>query len=152
MQRHSVTSLETARSLANGHSSGGAEGDFPRNYSVSYLSFVYGRSLRAELNGGENSLHWKANMLPLFSIMALWSRQTAVKQGREEQARCFMLVLFLLVSAWTALLCSTLLAACIYLLHGPIKNIINKIFVYNSNTCASYIENPVHCNFIRNTI
>ena len=24
-----------------------------------------------ELNGGENSLHWKANMLPLFSIMTL---------------------------------------------------------------------------------
>ena len=39
--------------------------------SVSYLSFVYGRSLWAELNGGENSLHWKANMLPLFSIMTL---------------------------------------------------------------------------------
>ena len=40
--------------------------------SVSYLSFFYGRSLWAELNGGENSLHWKANMLPLFSIMTLW--------------------------------------------------------------------------------
>ena len=45
---------------------------FPGNCSVSYLSFVYGRSLRAELNGGENSLYWKANMLPLFSIMTLW--------------------------------------------------------------------------------
>ena len=42
---------------------------FPGNCSVSYLSFVYGRSLWAELNGGENSLHWKANMLPLFSVM-----------------------------------------------------------------------------------
>ena len=44
------------------------------NCSVSYLSFVYGKSLWAELNGGENnySLHWKANMLPLFSIMTLW--------------------------------------------------------------------------------
>ena len=39
---------------------------------VSYLSFVYGRSLWTELNGGENFLHWKANMLPLFSIMTLW--------------------------------------------------------------------------------
>ena len=29
---------------------------------------VCGRSL----SGGENSLHWKANMLPLFSIMTLW--------------------------------------------------------------------------------
>ena len=44
---------------------------FPGNCSVSYLSFVCGRSLWAELNGGENSLHWKANMLPLFSIMTL---------------------------------------------------------------------------------
>ena len=67
MQRHSVTSLETARSLANGPSWGG--GGFPGNFSVSYLSLVYGRSLWAELNGGENSLHWQANMLPLFSIM-----------------------------------------------------------------------------------
>ena len=38
------------------------------------LSLIgYGRSLWAELNGGENSFHWKANMLPLFSIMTLWS-------------------------------------------------------------------------------
>ena len=29
----------------------------------------------AELNGGENSLHWKAKMLPLFNIMTLWFRQ-----------------------------------------------------------------------------
>ena len=42
---------------------------FPANCSVSYLSFIYGRSLWAELNGGENSLHWQANMLPLFSNM-----------------------------------------------------------------------------------
>ena len=82
MQRHSVTSLETARSLANGPSWEGGGGGwgrslysaFPGNCSVSYLSFVYGRSLWAELNGGENSLHWKANMLPLFSIMTLWLR------------------------------------------------------------------------------
>ena len=49
-----------------------AEGEFPGNCSVSYLSFVYGRSLWVELNGGENSLHWQANMLPLLSIMTLW--------------------------------------------------------------------------------
>ena len=55
---------------------------FPGNCSVSYLSFVYGRSLRAELNGGENSLHWKANMLPLFSIMTLWSHQSTVQNQR----------------------------------------------------------------------
>ena len=73
VQRHSVTSHGTARSLANDPrgGGGGAEGKFPGNCSVSYLSFVYGRSLWAELNGGENSLHWKANMLPLFSIMTL---------------------------------------------------------------------------------
>ena len=75
VQRHSVTSLETACSLANDPSWGGGGcgrsmySVFPGNCSVSYLSFVYGRSLWAELNGGENSLHWKANMLPLFSIM-----------------------------------------------------------------------------------
>ena len=41
---------------------------------VSYLAFVYGRSLWAERNGGENSLHWKTNMLPQFSIMTLWTQ------------------------------------------------------------------------------
>ena len=46
---------------------------FPGNCSISYISFVYGRSLWAELNGGENSLHWKAKTLPLFSIMTLWA-------------------------------------------------------------------------------
>ena len=46
--------------------------EFPGNYIVSYLSFVYGRSLWEELYGGDNSLQWKANMLPLFSIMTLW--------------------------------------------------------------------------------
>ena len=46
VQRHSVTSLETARSLANGPSwrGGGIEGSsmyfaFPENCSVSYLYF-----------------------------------------------------------------------------------------------------------------
>ena len=75
----SVTSLETARSLANGNSwVGGCRGTMhvfclPRewNCSVSYLYFVYLTSLWTELNGGENSLHWKANMLPLFSMMTL---------------------------------------------------------------------------------
>ena len=42
---------------------------FPGNGSVSYLSFVYVRSLWAELNGEENSLHRKANMLPLFILV-----------------------------------------------------------------------------------
>ena len=72
VQRHSVTSLETARSLANGSSwgeGGGvvSEGEVcilrsPGNCSVSYISFVYGRSVWAELNGGENSLHYIENI------------------------------------------------------------------------------------------
>ena len=83
MERHSVTSLETARSLANGPSGGGGGGGWGRsmysaflgNFSVSYLSFVYGSTGgvcgRSLINGEEDSLHWKANMLPLFSIMTL---------------------------------------------------------------------------------
>ena len=72
-----VSQLKTARSLANGPNWGGGGwgrsmySAFPDNSSVSNLTFVYGRSLWAELNGGENSLHWKANMLPLFSIMTV---------------------------------------------------------------------------------
>ena len=55
---------------------------FPGNCSITYLSFVYGRSLWAELNGRENSLHWKANILHLLSIMTLWSSPTCnVYQG-----------------------------------------------------------------------
>ena len=51
---------------------------FLGNCSVSYLSFVYGRSLWAGLNGGENSLHWKANMLPLFSLITLCMKHIEV--------------------------------------------------------------------------
>ena len=42
--------------------------------SVSYLSLamVALEESVGELNGGENSLHWQANMLPLFSSMTLW--------------------------------------------------------------------------------
>ena len=57
---------------------------FPGNCSVSYLSFVYGRRLLAELSGGENSLHWKANMLPLFSIMTLWVGEVFVLIGTRS--------------------------------------------------------------------
>ena len=56
VQRHSVMSLETARSLANGPIGGGAEGEFPGNCTVSYLSLAM----------------VLPNMLPLFSIMTLW--------------------------------------------------------------------------------
>ena len=37
--------------------------------AASPISFVYGKSLWAELNGRENSLHWKANML---LYLVLW--------------------------------------------------------------------------------
>ena len=55
---------------------------FPGNCSVSYLSFVYGRSLWAELNGEENSLHWKDNTLPLFSIMNLCTKHRVIILNR----------------------------------------------------------------------
>ena len=51
---------------------------FPGNCSVSYLSFACGRSLWAEPKVGKNSLYWKANMLPLFSIMTLWIGLSAI--------------------------------------------------------------------------
>ena len=69
MQRHSVTSLETARSLANGPSLGGEKHVFCVPQELQSLLSLF--CLWEELSGGENSLHWKANMLPLFSIMTL---------------------------------------------------------------------------------
>ena len=56
---------------------------FPGNCSVCYLSFVYGRSQWAELNGGENFLHWKANMLLLFSIMTLWFQRNQLSSANR---------------------------------------------------------------------
>ena len=89
MQRHKVTSLETARSLANGPSWGGGGGVRKKYvFSVSDLSFVYGRSLWAELNGGGNSLHWKANMLPLFSIMTLWDHSPPLLNSLSTHNWC----------------------------------------------------------------
>ena len=76
MQCHSVTSLETARSLTNGPSwggGGGAEGEICILHSPGELQRLLSLfCLWAELNGGKNFIHWKANMLPLFSIMTLW--------------------------------------------------------------------------------
>ena len=46
VQRPNVTSLETARSLANGPKVAGAEREFPGNCIVSYLSFGYGSTGR----------------------------------------------------------------------------------------------------------
>ena len=45
----------------------------PRGIAASPIwSFVYGRSLWAELNGGENPLHWKANICSLYLALWLW--------------------------------------------------------------------------------
>ena len=62
---------------------------FPGNCSVSYLSFVYGRSLWAELNGGEYSFHWKANTILPFSIMTLtlWSVRNALPMMPLSQVK-----------------------------------------------------------------
>ena len=35
---------------------------------ASHWLWYYWRSLWAELNGGKNNLHWKANMLPLLVL------------------------------------------------------------------------------------
>ena len=74
MQRHSVTSLETTRSLADGYSGGGLRVNSPGIAAspISHWLWQHWRSPWAEISGGENSLHWKANMLPLFSIMTMW--------------------------------------------------------------------------------
>ena len=79
VQRHSVTSLETATSLANDPSWGGGGGRevcILRSPAIaaspiSLLSMggICGRSLTAGDNN--NSLHWKVNMLLLFNIITL---------------------------------------------------------------------------------
>ena len=93
-----TTSLDTTRSLANGPSWG--EGGwrrsmysaFPGNFSVSVSFFVYGRRVWAEFNGGENSLHWKANTRPLFSIMTLWG----------QHAPSIFLSIYILIKLWSS--------------------------------------------------
>ena len=67
MQHHSVTSLETARSMANGLVGGGGGGGVVAEGKICICSVSYFLSMEGV--GGENSLHWKANMVPLFSIM-----------------------------------------------------------------------------------
>ena len=44
-----------------------------RARTLSPTSKIALEEMWAELKGGGNSLHWKANMLPLFSIMTLWT-------------------------------------------------------------------------------
>ena len=94
MKRHSVTSHGTARSLANGPSGGGLRGNSPGIVAppISLLSMggVCGRSLTAG-----NSLHWKANMLPLFSIMTLWANCT----GNQVCTSCNTVVLALFINS-----------------------------------------------------
>ena len=63
--------------------------------SGSYLSFVYGRSLWAELNGGENSLQWKENMLPLFCVST--SRYTGSYTVHWHTESCATSITFSLV-------------------------------------------------------
>ena len=55
MQRHSMTSLETARSLANDNSGGGLRGNSPgiAESPISLLSMEALEELWAELNGGK---------------------------------------------------------------------------------------------------
>ena len=89
---------------------------FPGNCSVSYLSFVYGRSLWAELNGGENSLHWKANMLPLLSIITLYSCNSTLATVATDW-RLRKLFHFIKVVAWPEIEVSFFFA---YLLTWPV--------------------------------
>ena len=104
----------------------GAEREFPGNCSVSYLSFVYGRSLWAELNGGENSLHWKANMLPLFSIMTLWVKNLLSFSSVLKVLRRLI---------WCNSIQDTRLQFGVAMLHGALKiiNVISMIFIASSN-------------------
>ena len=69
-----ATSLETARSLANGPSwrGGGLREKYVFCIPQELQRLLSLFCLWEESVGGENSLQWKANMLPLFSIMILW--------------------------------------------------------------------------------
>ena len=65
-----MTSLETARSLAIDPRFGGLRGNSPGNAAspISFLPMVALEGATKDKNSaGENSLHLKANMLPLFS-------------------------------------------------------------------------------------
>ena len=57
------------------------------------------RSLWAELNDGENSLHWKANMLSLFTIMTLWymyiRRQNDDVSNIPKQSESWWIIIYL---------------------------------------------------------
>ena len=68
-----MTSLETVRSLANGPIVAGGWGGIPRELQrlLSLIGYGCTGGVCGRSNGGGNSLHWKANMLPLFSIMIL---------------------------------------------------------------------------------
>ena len=81
VQCHSVTSLETARSLTNSPSWGVLRKKCvfiqrsPWNCSVSYLSFVYGRSLWAELNG-RKILFIGRQTCSVYLVLWLWLNLT----------------------------------------------------------------------------
>ena len=71
---------ETARSLANDHSGGGAEGEFPENCSVSYLSFVYGSNGRVcgrSLTAGK-ILFTGRQTCSFYLVLWLWFLRTEI--------------------------------------------------------------------------
>ena len=78
MQRHSVASLETSRSLANGPSDGGLRGEFPGNFSVSYLYFVYGstRGVCGRILKAEKILFTRRQACSLYLVLWLCGNST----------------------------------------------------------------------------
>ena len=65
---------DVTRHCANDPKGWGLRGNSPGIAAspISLLSMVALEESVAGVNGGENSLHWKTNMLPLFSIKTLW--------------------------------------------------------------------------------
>ena len=86
-----VTSLKTARSLANGPIGGELRGNCPR-IAVSPISHWLWRSMWAELNGGENSLQWKANICSLYLVLWLSVLSVGYEQSKRVVLHFFKLV------------------------------------------------------------
>ena len=87
MQSHRVTSLETARSLANGPSFG-LKGKYvfcvPRESKRLLSLFCLWEKSAGRAQRRGNSLYWKANKLPLFSIMTLCIDAVTTHQWGER--------------------------------------------------------------------
>ena len=70
-----MTSLETTRSLANGPIVVGGWGGIPRELQRLLSLIGYGNTRGfCGWSLTEGKIHWKVNMLPLFSIMTLWNQ------------------------------------------------------------------------------